>query len=143
MRLFASPHRRGLAANQLLMHGAKKGQMCASGGQVQKLDTRTSLPYGIVIMIIRSIKHRGLRRLIEDDDARELRADLVGRIRNILAALLTVQDMSGVAGPPGWRVHQLAGDRAGTWSISASGNWRITFDIVDTEIAALTLEDYH
>jgi toxin HigB-1 len=37
----------------------------------------------------------------------------------------------------------LKGDRAGTWSISVSGNWRITFDIDEGEVANLNLEDYH
>jgi len=53
------------------------------------------------------------------------------------------QDMSEVRGPPGWRLHQLAGDRAGTWSIAVSGNWRITFDVIDNAIVHLDLEDYH
>jgi proteic killer suppression protein len=48
-----------------------------------------------------------------------------------------------VSGPPGWRIHQLTGDRAGTWSISVSGNWRVTFRIEDGEIFNLDLEDYH
>ena len=94
-------------------------------------------------MLIRSIKHRGLRRFVENDDAREIRNDLVGRIRNILAALIAAENMEGVRGPPGWRVHQLTGDRAGTWSIAASGNWRISFEIEDNGIAGLNLEDYH
>ena len=51
--------------------------------------------------------------------------------------------MDGVEGPPGWRIHRLSGDRAGTWSISTSGNWRITFDIEDGAITNLNLEDYH
>lgn len=72
-----------------------------------------------------------------------LRRDLVDRVRNILAVLISAADMDGVQGPPGWRVHRLAGDRAGTWSISVSGNWRITFDVVDGEICNLDLEDYH
>jgi len=84
-----------------------------------------------------------LLRLIENDDSRELRTDLVRRIRNILAALIAANDISGVAGPPGWRIHQLSGDRLGTWSISVSGNWRLTFAIQDGEIADLDLEDYH
>ena len=29
--------------------------------------------------------------------------------------------------PPGWRVHRLSGNRPDTWSVSVSGNWRITF----------------
>ena len=52
-------------------------------------------------MIIRSIRHRGLLRLIEDDDVRELRPDQVKRLRNILAVLVTAADMDGIAGPPG------------------------------------------
>ena len=94
-------------------------------------------------MRIRSVRHKGLKRLIEDDDERGIRRDLVKRVRNILAALIVAQDMPGVQGPPGWRIHQLTGDRAGTWSIAASGNWRVTFDIDRGEICDLDLEDYH
>ena len=63
-------------------------------------------------MIIWSVRHRGLLRLIEDDDSRELPNDLVRRRRNILAVLISAADMGGVVGPPGWRIHQLKGDRA-------------------------------
>lgn len=94
-------------------------------------------------MRIRSVRHRGLRRFIENDDGRGIRPDLLARIRNILAVLIAAEDMTGVAGPPGWRVHQLTGDRTGTWSISASGNWRITFEVEQEEICNLDLEDYH
>jgi proteic killer suppression protein len=82
-------------------------------------------------------------RLIENDDSRELRPDLVKRLRNILAMLISANDMNGVRGPPGWRIHQLRGDRAGTWSISVSGNWRLTFETKQGEIYNLDLEDYH
>jgi toxin HigB-1 len=94
-------------------------------------------------MNLRSVRHRGLLRLIEDDDSRGLRPDLVRRVRNILAVLISARDMDGVAGPPGWRIHRLTGDRAGAWSISVSGNWRLTFDIEQGEICNLDLEDYH
>ena len=94
-------------------------------------------------MIIRSVKSRGLRRFLERDDAREIRGDLVSRTRNVLTALMAAGDIQQLNGPPGWRIHQLVGDREGTWSISVSGNWRITFDVEDGEIANLDLEDYH
>ena len=94
-------------------------------------------------MRIRSVRHRGLRRLIESDDERGVRPDLVRRVRNVLAVLISAADMDGVRGPPGWRVHELTGDRAGPWSISVSGNWRITFEVRDGDIADLDLEDYH
>lgn len=94
-------------------------------------------------MIIRSVRHRGLRRFIEEDDDREIRPDLVNRVRRILTALIAAPDMDGVRGPPGWRVHQLTGNRAGTWSVSASGNWRVTFTLEGGEVCDLNLEDYH
>ena len=80
-------------------------------------------------MQIQSVRHKGLKRFIEDDDDRGIRGDLIGRVRNVLTVLIAAADMDGVQGPPGWRIHPLSGERAGTWSISVSGNWRITFDI--------------
>jgi toxin HigB-1 len=94
-------------------------------------------------MDIRSTRSRALKRFIEDDDERGIRRDLVSRVRRILTALQVAGDIGDLEGPPGWRIHQLTGDRAGTWSISVSGNWRITFDLDGTEITNLDLEDYH
>ena len=92
---------------------------------------------------MRSIRHRGLKRLIEDDNDREIGRDQVARVRRILTALISASDMEAVQGPPGWRIHQLTGDRAGMWSLSVSGNWRITFTLDAGEICNLNLEDYH
>ncbi len=96
-------------------------------------------------MFIRSIRHRGLRRLLEDDNPRFLRRDLVGRVRNIMTALVLAEHMDGFVmdAPPGWRVHRLSGDRRDEWSVSVSGNWRITFEEEDGSIDRLKLEDYH
>ena len=94
-------------------------------------------------MIIRSIRHRGLRRFVENNDPRGIRPELVNRVRKVLAVLIAAANMDEVRGPPGWRIHQLTGDRRGTWSISVSGNWRITFDVERNEIEHLDLEDYH
>jgi len=54
-------------------------------------------------MIIRSVRHRGLKRLIEDNQTRGIRPDLVTRIRNVLTALILAEDMAGF-GPPLLRV---------------------------------------
>jgi toxin HigB-1 len=94
-------------------------------------------------MRIRSVRHKGLQHLIEDDEAKGIRRDLVGRVGRILTALLTVESIGRLAGPPGRRIHQLTGNRVGTWSLSVSGNRRITFDLVDGEVCNLDLEDYH
>jgi len=61
----------------------------------------------------------------------------------VITALGLAENVQSILGPPGWRIHELTGDRAGAWSISVSGNWRITFRIEEDEIADLDLEDYH
>jgi len=96
-------------------------------------------------MIIRSVGHRGLKRFIEDNQTRGIQPDLVTRIRNILTALILADDRGvfRASAPPGWWVHQLSGDRKDTWSVSTSGNWRITFEEADGYLALLDLEDYH
>ena len=94
-------------------------------------------------MDVVSISHRGLRDYFQRGDAKGLPPQMVPRIRTILFALAAAPDIATVEGPPGWRIHQLRGDRAGTWSISVTGNWRLTFRIDDGAIADLNLEDYH
>ena len=93
-------------------------------------------------MKIKSIRHRGLKRLVLKGDEREVRADMVRRIQNVLTILMAAQNLQSVLGYPGWRLHELSGDRKGTWSISLTGNWRITFEILEDEINKLDLEDY-
>ena len=123
--------------------GMAEGENAVGGLFEKTLSIRTVIPYTSARMNIRGIKHRGVRRFLENDDPRELRPDLVNRARNILTALVAAADMHGVQGPPGWRIHRLSGDREGTWSVSVSGNWRITFDLEGGDITNLDLEDYH
>jgi len=44
-----------------------------------------------------------------------------------------------------WKVHQLTGGRKGTWSLTVTRNWRMTFriDRSEGEIIDLDYEDYH
>jgi proteic killer suppression protein len=89
------------------------------------------------------VSHKGLSDFIRTDNRKGLRPDLVARIRRIVTSLVLAPDMSGLMAPPGWRVHRLKGNREGVWSISVSGNWRITFEVRADEIWNLNLEDYH
>ena len=65
--------------------------------------------------------------------------------RKILTALILAENIDGFIAdaPPGWHVHRLSGDRQAEWSVSVSGNWRITFKEEDSYIDRLNLEDYH
>jgi plasmid maintenance system killer protein len=96
-------------------------------------------------MYVRNIAHRGLRRLIEKDDPSGLPAAAVEKIRNIVSFLLEMNDVSELRDVPSWRVHQLTGGRKGTWSITVTRNWRITFRInrKQGEVVDLNYEDYH
>ena len=70
-------------------------------------------------------------------------ATLVGRLRRILTVLDGAQSPGDVATRPGYRLHPLRGDRAGQWSVSVSGNWRVVFRFEDNEAVDVDLEDYH
>ena len=96
-------------------------------------------------MKIRSVAHRGLRRFIERDDRAGLPAAFVERIRNIISFLQDMESVEELRDLPSWKPHQLTGDRKGTWSLSVTRNWRITFRVDETEneIVSLDYEDYH
>ena len=71
--------------------------------------------------------------------------ELADRVRKILMVLILAKDMDSFStnAPPGWRVRRLAGNRRREWSVSVSGNWRITFEEEDGYVDRLNLEDYH
>jgi toxin HigB-1 len=96
-------------------------------------------------MDIRSIRHKGLRRFVEHDDASGLPADFVEKIRNIISFLQEMESFDEMKSIVTWRAHQLSGDRKGIWSLTVTRNWRITFRIDETEktIVDLDYEDYH
>ena len=92
--------------------------------------------------MIRSFRHRGLRRVYERDDPNRIGADQVGRITLALADLDAASKPSDID-LPGYRLHPLRGDLKGLWSISISGNWRITFRFADGDVYDVDLVDYH
>jgi toxin HigB-1 len=94
---------------------------------------------------IRNVVHRALRRFIERNDASGLAPPVVEKLRNILTFLEEMEDAKELRDVPSWKAHQLTGDRKGTWSLTVTRNWRITFRIDQTEgeILDLDYEDYH
>ena len=44
---------------------------------------------------------------------------------------------------PGHRFHELKGDRAGTYSLTVTGNVRVTFAFEGEDAVQVNLEDYH
>jgi toxin HigB-1 len=92
--------------------------------------------------VIRSIRHKGLRRLHQDDDPRGVIREHGAKLRDILARLdaaTTVADMD----LPGFRLHPLKGDLKGLWAVTVRANWRVTFRLAEGDAHDVDYTDYH
>ena len=92
--------------------------------------------------MIRSFKHKGLRRFFETGSTAGIQASHAARLRLILGRLdasTQPQDMN----LPGLRLHELKGKRSGIWAVDVSGNWRITFRFNGEDAEIVDYEDYH
>ena len=92
--------------------------------------------------MIRSFRHRGLKRLYERGDRTGIRPDLLANVDRILTVL------DAAAGPraldlPRLRLHPLKGDMAGWWAVTVRANWRMVFRFVDGDVRDVDLVDYH
>ncbi|PZU10049.1 MAG: plasmid maintenance system killer [Sphingomonas sp.] len=93
-------------------------------------------------MDIEAISHKALRRFVETGNERGV-PELI-RVRRMIAFLLAAETEDDFRVPPNFGAHMLAGDRAGTWSLIVTRNWRMTFKVnEDGAIVDLDLEDYH
>lgn len=92
--------------------------------------------------MIKSFKHRGLKRLYERDDRSGIRPDLLNSVEDILNRLdvaVTAQALN----LPGYRLHPLKGQLTGLWSVTVRANWRIIFRFEGTDAFDVELMDYH
>ena len=92
--------------------------------------------------MIKSFKHKGISKFFKSGSKQGIQAIHSSKLRIQLAALdtsRTIDDMD----LPGYKLHNLKGSRKGIWSISVSGNWRITFEFVDGNAHLVNYEDYH
>ena len=92
--------------------------------------------------MIRSIHHKGLKRLYEDGDPRGVIGQHAEKLRDILARLdaaATVADMD----LPGFRLHPLKGELKGFWAVTVRANWRVIFRMVEGDALDLDYVDYH
>ncbi len=92
--------------------------------------------------MICSIRHKGLRRLFEDDDARGVDPAHVKKLRNILARLEATRVVADMD-LPGFRLHPLRGALKGYWAVTVHANWRVVFRFADGEASDVDYVDYH
>jgi proteic killer suppression protein len=92
--------------------------------------------------MIQKFKHKGLKRLFEFGSSAGINPHHVTRLRQILALLETTETLDDMD-LPGLNLHELKGDRKGTWSVKVSGNWRVTFKLQKGDAFDVNYEDYH
>jgi proteic killer suppression protein len=92
--------------------------------------------------MIKSFKHKGLKRFFETGSATGVNPSHRQKLRMRLTALdtaTTLEDMD----LPGFRLHPLKGDKQGIWAVDVSKNWHITFEFIDGNAYIVNYEDYH
>ncbi len=92
--------------------------------------------------MIRKFRHKGLRDLFESGKTKGVNQQHVTRLRQITALLETAETLEDMD-LPGLRLHELKGQRKGTWAVSVSGNWRVTFKMLEGDTTDVNYEDYH
>ena len=92
--------------------------------------------------MIRTLKHRGLKRLFERGDQSKVSAKHLARIEDVLARL-DIADTPNFFDLPGYELHLLKGKLKGVWSVKISGNWRIIFRLTNGDAFDVDLIDYH
>ncbi|MFC1523357.1 type II toxin-antitoxin system RelE/ParE family toxin [Thermodesulfobacteriota bacterium] len=92
--------------------------------------------------MIKSIKHKGLKKLYDSGIKQGVKPEHVSRLRLILARLDASQSPQDM-GLPGLNLHPLKGKFKGCWSVSISGNWRVLFSFEGNNAVDVDYLDYH
>jgi proteic killer suppression protein len=92
--------------------------------------------------MIKSFKHKALRRFFEAGEVGGINPDHAARLARILDRL------EASTGPkdmdlPGYKLHPLKGDCKGDWAVWISGNWRVTFRFDGSDAVNVDYCDYH
>jgi toxin HigB-1 len=91
--------------------------------------------------MIQSFRHKGLAKLWNTGDPKGVRSDLLNRVRRVLTALDSAQDLRELD-MSGWGLHRLQGKPV-RYAVSVNGPWRITFEWEDGDALRVDLEQYH
>ena len=92
--------------------------------------------------MIASFRHSGLEKFFRTGSKAGIRPEHAERLRLVLgrlAASTQVQDMD----LPGLCLHRLKGKLKERWSVTVSGNWRVTFAFSGKDALHVNYEDYH
>jgi len=97
---------------------------------------------GYIQRMILSFKHKGLEKFFKSGSTAGIQAAHAKKLRLILGRLNAASEVKDMD-LPGLRLHELACHRTGIWSVTVSGNWRVTFRFKDGDAEIVNYEDYH
>jgi proteic killer suppression protein len=92
--------------------------------------------------MIKSFKHKGIEKLFYDGITKDIQQKHRTKLEDtldLLDAATQIQDMNF----PGSRLHKLEPKKDDIWSVTISGNWRITFKFIDGDAYNVNYVDYH
>ncbi len=92
--------------------------------------------------MIKSFKHKGLQKFYESGSVGGIQSKHKQKLRMILAALDSSHEIDDMD-VPGFKLHPLKGKLKNVWSVSISGNWRVTFKFESGNAHIVNYEDYH
>jgi len=92
--------------------------------------------------MIKSFRHKGLKKLFETGRTSGVNPQHADRLQKILALLETSETIDDMD-LPGLNLHNLKGKRKGVLSVKVSRNWRVTFNAEYGDISNVDYEDYH
>ena len=92
--------------------------------------------------MIKSFKHKTLRRFFEDGEVGKINVAHAARLARILDRL-EASTGPGDMNLPGYRLHRPKGDRKGVWAVWVSANWRVTFEFEGLDAVNVDYCDYH
>jgi proteic killer suppression protein len=89
--------------------------------------------------------HKGLKHFYMEEDCKNIPHGMADKLRRLLFALETADNLEQVKRFPGWKLHPLKGNYVGFWSLTITGNWRLIFRYDENNNSAtdLNLVDYH
>lgn len=92
--------------------------------------------------MIKSFKHKGLEKLFFEGSTKGIQPKHKTKLEDILDlidSMIQIQDVNF----PGSRLHKLEPKKENIWSVTVSGNWRVTFKFIDGDAYEVNYTDYH
>ena len=92
--------------------------------------------------MIKSFRHKGLKRLFETGDGRKLQPKHLPRLRLILT-MLNAATHAGQMNAPALGFHPLKGKAKGLFAVGVDENFRVVFRFDDGHAVDVDYDDYH